>query len=72
MNTNTKSMRFDEDLFDPVEHKKAAIAVTREKARKKRVRRQVKFGKIALAVVTIIVFFLLFFIAAQLGLMNFR
>jgi hypothetical protein len=69
---NINAMRFDEDSFDLAEHKKAADAVTREKARVKRVRRQVKYGKIILAVVTIIIFFLLFFIAAELGLMSFR
>jgi hypothetical protein len=70
MHKNT--MRFDEDSFDLHAHKKAATAVTQEKARVKRVRRQVKYGKIMLAIVTIIIFFILFFVAAELGLMNIR
>ncbi|MCL2456023.1 MAG: hypothetical protein FWD19_00565 [Defluviitaleaceae bacterium] len=69
---NTNTMRFDEDSFDLSEHKRAADAVTREKARAKRVRRQVKTGKIILAVVTVIIFFILFFVAAELGIMSFR
>ncbi|MCL2387226.1 MAG: hypothetical protein FWC89_06710 [Defluviitaleaceae bacterium] len=72
MSKNVKTMRFDEDSFDLTEHKKAADASTRKKARVKRVRRQLKYGKIIIAVLTIILFFVLFFIAAELGLMNFR
>ncbi|MCL2197501.1 MAG: hypothetical protein FWB80_01120 [Defluviitaleaceae bacterium] len=70
MNKNT--MSFDEDSFDLAEHKRAADAVTREKARVSRIRRQVRIGKIMLAVVTVIIFFALFIIAAELGWMNFR
>jgi hypothetical protein len=69
---NTNTIRFDEDSFDLAEHKRAADAIIREKARVKRVRRQVKTGKIILAVVTIIIFFILFFIAAELGIMSIR
>ena len=72
MTKNTTTMRFDEDKFDLSEYKKTADAEMREKARIKRVRRQVKIGKIMLAFVTIIIFFILFYIAAQLGWMNFR
>ncbi|MCL1845266.1 MAG: hypothetical protein FWF77_05130 [Defluviitaleaceae bacterium] len=68
----TVNMRFDEDNFDLGEHKKAADAVKREKANAERKRRQIKFGKIMLAIVTIIIFFGLFYIAAELGWMNFR
>jgi hypothetical protein len=64
-------MRFDEDKFDLTEHRKAASADKREKDRLKRVRRQVKIGKISLAIVSIIIFFALFFVATQLGWMNF-
>lgn len=66
------AMRFDEDSFDLEEHKKAADKIIREKARDKRVRRQVKFGKIILAIVTIVIFFVLFFVAVELGFMSFR
>ena len=72
MKKNTNAMRFDEDSFDLTEHKKAADAVAREKARVERVRRQVRFGKIMLAVVTILIFFVLILVARDLGLMNFR
>ncbi|MCL2225549.1 MAG: hypothetical protein FWB96_11340 [Defluviitaleaceae bacterium] len=68
---NTKStMRFDEDSFDLAAHKKAADAVTREKARVSRVRKQVRRGKIILAVVMVVIFFALFYIAAELDLMQ--
>jgi hypothetical protein len=72
MKKNINAMRFDEDSFDLTEHKKAADAIAREKARAERVRRQVRFGKIMLAVVTIIVFLVLFLVAGELGLMNLR
>jgi hypothetical protein len=67
-----QAMRFDEDSFDLTEHKRAADAIIREKARISRVRRQVKIGKIILAVVTIIIFFILFFVAAEMGIMSLR
>jgi hypothetical protein len=63
-------MRFDEDKFDIDEHKKAADAQTREKARVKRVRKQVKRGKLVVAIITIVIFFALFYIAAELGIMQ--
>ena len=69
MNTKT-SMRFDEDKFDLNAHKKAAEEVTREKARISHMRKQVRRGKIIVAVVTILAFFLLFYLAAQLGIMQ--
>jgi hypothetical protein len=72
MSKNVNTMRFDEDSFDLSEHKKAADAVTREKARVKRIRRQVRLGKIVIVVVTIIIFFALFLLAAELGWMTFR
>ncbi|MCL2356180.1 MAG: hypothetical protein FWC70_03325 [Defluviitaleaceae bacterium] len=68
----TTTMRFDEDGFDLNEHKKAADTVKREKARVERVRRQVKVGKVMLAIVTVIIFFILFYVAAELGWMSFR
>ena len=72
MMKNTSTMRFDEDKFDLTEHKKMADAVTKEKARIKRMRRQVRIGKIMLAIITIIIFFILFILAAELGWMNYR
>jgi hypothetical protein len=66
------NMRFSEDSFDLKEHRRAADTIIREKARINRVRRQVKIGKIVLAVVTIIIFFILFFVAAELGIMGWR
>ncbi|MCL1878069.1 MAG: hypothetical protein FWF80_04360 [Defluviitaleaceae bacterium] len=68
----TTATRFDEDNFDLGEHKKAADAVKRDKAHAERKRRQVKYGKVVLAIVTVIIFFGLFYIAAELGWMNFR
>ncbi|MCL2578074.1 MAG: hypothetical protein FWE27_08500 [Defluviitaleaceae bacterium] len=64
------STRFDEDKFDLDAHKRAADVVKREKARDNRIRNQVKRGKIIVAVVTIVIFFILFYIAAELGLMQ--
>ena len=72
MSKNVKTLRFDEDGFDLSEHKKAADASTKQKARVKRVRRQIKYGKIILAILTIVLFFVLFIAAAELGLMNIR
>jgi len=69
---NTNAMRFDEDSFDLAAHRRAADAVTREKARVKRVRRQVRYGKVAVFVVTVVIFFILFILAAELGFMNIR
>lgn len=66
------AMRFEEDAFDLAEHKRAADAIIREKARQKRVRRHVKIGKVILAIATVAVFFILFIVAANMGLMNFR
>jgi len=62
----SKVMSFDEDTFDLSEHKKAADAVTREKARVKRVRRQLKVGKVILAVIAVIVCLLLSYVAFEL------
>ena len=64
------SMRFDEDKFDLDEHKKAADSVKREKARETHVRKQVQRGKVIVAVVTIAIFFVLFYVAAELGIMQ--
>ncbi|MCL2048893.1 MAG: hypothetical protein FWG87_09215 [Defluviitaleaceae bacterium] len=69
MSKSTNAMRFDEDNFDLSDHKKRADAVVREKARTKRLTRQVRTGKIILAIVSIIIFFILFYIAVQLGFM---
>jgi hypothetical protein len=72
MKKNISTMRFDEDAFDLIEHKKAADAVIREKARIKRVHRKVKYGKALLVVATVVVFFVLFFIAGEIGIFNMR
>jgi len=69
--TNRKVMSFDEDSFDLNAHKKAADTVTREKARVKRVRRQVVVGKVVLAIVAFFVFILIFIIVAATGLITF-
>ena len=66
------TMSFEEDSFDLATHKKAADAATREKARILRARRQVKFGKIMLAIVTIIIIIALYFVAAELGILTMR
>ena len=71
MNKNT--MSFAEDTFDLAEHKRAADAVTREKARVSRIRRQVKIGKIMLVVAVAILIPLLYWIlGVQLDLIAFR
>jgi len=64
------SMRFDEDKFDLEAHKKDADTAKREKARENTRNQLVKRGNIIVAVVTILIFFLLFYIAAELGLMQ--
>ncbi|MCL1883683.1 MAG: hypothetical protein FWF81_08035 [Defluviitaleaceae bacterium] len=71
MNKNT--MSFAEDSFDLTEHKRAADAVAREKARVSRIRRQVKFGKIMLIVVaSVIVLILYYILGVEMGLIMFR
>jgi len=68
---NTKpTVSFDEDKFDLAKHKEAAEAIVKEKARTNRIRKQVRRGKIILAIATIAIFFALFYIAAQIGLMQ--
>ena len=64
----TKVMSFDEDNFDLAAHKKAADAVAKEKARVKRVRRQVAIGKVVMTIVAFLIFMLIFIIAATTGL----
>jgi len=67
----TKVMSFDEDKFDLDEHKKAADAVAREKARIKRVRRQVAVGKVLMTIAAFLIFMLLIIIAVTTGLIAF-
>lgn len=76
MQKATKAIRFDEDSFDLDEHKnaakKAVDASMREQSRIKRRNRQIKFGKVMLAIATAVIIFALFFLASQHGLMVFR
>jgi len=67
-NKSSKVMSFAEDNFDLTAHKKAADNVTKEKARIKRVRRQVAVGKAIIAVSAFVIFLLLFIIASTAGL----
>jgi len=73
MNTenHVKSLAFDEDTFDLAEHKKAADAVTKKKSRFKRIRRQVVIGKVILAIVAVIIFFLIYYLAVNTSFVNF-
>ena len=71
MNINYKNEQIDfsEDSFDLLEHRKAAIEVSRYKARQKRSKRSVFVGKILLAFASLGVFaFLLIFAMRVLGL----
>ena len=72
MKRHTSAISFGEDTFDLEAHKKEAAAFSRKKAREKRVRRQVLIGKIMLGVATVIIFFMLFLVARELGIFNFR
>lgn len=54
-------IKFDEDSFDLDEHKKAVDAIVQEKARNKRIRRNIKIGKILLAITAPIIAVLLYY-----------
>jgi len=64
-NNETQAIKFDEDTFDLTEHRKAADTVCREKARVRRIRRQLALGKIFLAIAAFAIFLLLYYIAAN-------
>jgi len=64
------TIRFDEDSFDLEQHKRTTENIVREKKRIKNVHSQIKRGKIILGIVTIAIFFGLFYLAAKLGLMQ--
>lgn len=65
-------MRFDEDNFDLTDVRRKKDAEIREKANREKVKRQVRIGKIAVFIATVVIFFILFYVASQMGLMNFR
>ena len=73
MNTesNVKPIGFDEDTFDLSAHKKAADAVTKRKSRFKRIRRQVVVGKVILAIIAVLIFFLIYYLAVSTNFVNF-
>jgi len=62
----TKVLRFDEDTFDLQAHKKAADTLKREKARIKRIRRNIMLGKTVLAVAALSVSVLLYYLVSVL------
>ena len=71
MNTDNRNnqVNFSEDGFDLVEHQKAAMEVTRLKAKQKRTKRSVFVGKLLLALFSLGLFaFLLVFAMQFLGL----
>lgn len=71
MNRSSGAIRFDEDSFE-LRPRKKGLTFAEQRARDKRVRRQILFGRIALVVVAVVIFFLLFLLAVELGIMNFR
>jgi len=72
MNTeSTKPVIYEEDTFDLTAHKKAADAATREKNRVKRIRRQVKIGKVFMAIAALAIFVLIYYVAVVTGNISF-
>ena len=65
MDNEKKSLDFNEDSFDIMAHRKAAMEASRKKADVMRAKRNISFGKGILTIVALVVFILLFF-----GIMN--
>ena len=57
-------LRFDEDSYDPNEHRKQAEAVVAKKTHIKRVRRNIGIGKILMAVAALVISIALFYFAS--------
>ena len=68
---NVRALSFDEDTFDLSAHKKAAEAKTQKKSKFKRIHRQVIVGKAILAIVAILIFFLIYYLAVSTNIINF-
>jgi hypothetical protein len=58
----TRIIRFDEDSFDLLAHQKKADTARRERARIKRIRRQIKLGKILIAIAAVSVSVVLYYL----------
>lgn len=69
-NEAIKSIRFEEDTFDLAEHKKAADAVTREKNRVNKIRRQVVVGKVIMAFAAFAIFFLIYYVLVATDILS--
>ena len=64
---DNKVLSFKEDDFDLLKLKKSVDTLTREKARIKRINRQVALGKVILFIVAFLVFFILLIVLFSLG-----
>ena len=57
-------IRFDEDSYDIDEHRRKAEAVVEKKSRIKRIRRNIGFGKVLMAIAALIISIALFYFAS--------